>query len=127
MRKPISQSLKERVFKEKGTICFCCKVDLKTLPARDRVLDHIKHVFLGGKNSIENLRPSCRSCNSTRAVMTDEELLDYVTNRNNPAYINARRKAKKLYWKEQKKLHSEAARKGWKNRRKTLKDKQTLS
>jgi 5-methylcytosine-specific restriction endonuclease McrA len=119
-RRSIPSELRQKVFEVKGTICFCCGIDVLLIPKRDRTVDHIKQVFLGGRNNIENLRAACRRCNITRHNMTDEELKEYIENKHDPAYIYRRQKENARFWREQKKLRSEAARKGWRNRRKKL-------
>lgn len=55
---------RETIFNLHGYICLCCgKVD-------DITLDHIVPIYYGGENSIENLQPLCRGCNSSKGTKT---------------------------------------------------------
>lgn len=113
----VPREVRIKVFQEKGNQCFYCEVDLTTLPSRNRTLDHLKHFHLGGKHSFDNLVPCCRRCNSMRQMMTFDELRHHLKMRHDPQYRHERAKQNKLYWKRERQLRSEAAKKGWKNRR----------
>lgn len=49
-------------------ICLCCKRNDVAL-----TIDHIVPLFHGGTNSIENLQPLCKSCNSKKGT----KIIDY--------------------------------------------------
>ncbi len=59
---------REAVFDFYGWRCCECAVDLLSLISRNRTIDHIIPLSLGGSNGIENLRPLCRTCNSRKGV-----------------------------------------------------------
>lgn len=77
-RKAIPNRIRERVFAIKGTLCFYCKVNLMTLDNRNRTLDHRLAHRNRGADTVENLVPCCRSCNSMRHTMGDEEFTEYL-------------------------------------------------
>jgi 5-methylcytosine-specific restriction endonuclease McrA len=48
-----------------GNKCLCCgRNDIKV------TIDHVVPLILGGRNSIENLQPLCKSCNSRKNATT---------------------------------------------------------
>lgn len=47
-----------------GGVCLCCGSH------DDLTADHVTPLIKGGSNSIENLQPLCRSCNSTKHTQT---------------------------------------------------------
>lgn len=53
-------STRNEVFKLHGKACLCCSTD------KNITIDHVIPVFLGGADSIENLQPLCKSCNSKK-------------------------------------------------------------
>jgi 5-methylcytosine-specific restriction endonuclease McrA len=57
------------VFEMYGKQCLCCG------STKQISLDHVVSVKNGGENSIENLQPLCKSCNSTKGFRT----IDYRT------------------------------------------------
>jgi 5-methylcytosine-specific restriction endonuclease McrA len=58
------EKVKSEIFSQHGKACLCCG-SLSTIS-----LDHIIPVSKGGKNSIDNLQPLCRSCNSRKSDTT---------------------------------------------------------
>ena len=46
-------------------MCLCCGEKLGKLAA-----DHIQPLSIGGPNSIDNIQPLCRSCNSKKGAKT---------------------------------------------------------
>lgn len=66
------KSVRDAVFALHGTSCLACGA------TEDICLDHVIPVFNGGENSIDNLQPLCRSCNTKKGTDTT----DYRTNTN---------------------------------------------
>ena len=56
------KEVREEVFEIHGKICLCCGSE------KDITIDHIVPVFKDGENSIDNLQPLCRSCNSRKST-----------------------------------------------------------
>lgn len=67
----IKWSFKKRflVYSKTNGYCAYCGVKL----SEGWHMDHIKPKFRGGDNSVENLFPSCGSCNSSKRNRTIEE------------------------------------------------------
>ena len=70
--------------------CYCCKENL--IDTFDFEVGHVESVCNGGSDTVENLRPICRHCNSFKGTM---HMADYMyryrrsmLNGGNPAYIN---------------------------------------
>lgn len=55
-----NKKVREEVFAKHGKVCKHCSSE------NDLSIDHIIPVVRGGKNSIDNLQPLCRSCNSKK-------------------------------------------------------------
>ena len=55
--------LDERGWCERYPYCVCCKA-----PDRKLYRDHIKPVYLGGRDNIRNIQPLCRHCNFYKAA-----------------------------------------------------------
>ena len=49
------------VLEKYGNKCLCCERDDVNI-----TIDHVVPLSLGGRNSVENLQPLCRSCNSRK-------------------------------------------------------------
>jgi 5-methylcytosine-specific restriction endonuclease McrA len=49
-----------------GYRCYLCGVDWFSLDSFDRTIDHVIPLSQGGTNWPANLRPACRSCNSSK-------------------------------------------------------------
>lgn len=62
-----NKKIRDIIFNKYGKICLCCGSDNYIS------LDHIVPVFHGGENSIDNLQPLCRSCNSRKGT----NIIDY--------------------------------------------------
>ncbi|MBD3197989.1 MAG: hypothetical protein GF317_23265 [Candidatus Lokiarchaeota archaeon] len=61
------KDIREEVFKKYGEVCLCCgsKTNIS--------IDHVIPVHKGGENTISNLQPLCKSCNSAKGV----KIIDY--------------------------------------------------
>lgn len=56
----VKKSVRKAVFEKHGEICLSCgAVD-------DITLDHVVPVSKGGKNTLDNLQPLCRRCNTIK-------------------------------------------------------------
>jgi 5-methylcytosine-specific restriction endonuclease McrA len=81
--KPIKKEIRVQVWNKYGNKCAYCGVDITY---KEMQADHIHAVFRGysseelehykrkkGTNKIENLNPSCGSCNSSKSTFTLEQ------------------------------------------------------
>ena len=66
----IGESKREKILAKTGCRCAYCGWKLSD---EDYTADHIIPRSRGGNNAIENLLPSCRSCNSSKGMKTLEE------------------------------------------------------
>lgn len=67
-RKTIPKALRATVWKfymqgKPEGICYCCETE--TISFTNFEMGHNKAVAKGGSNSVDNLRPICRTCNSS--------------------------------------------------------------
>ena len=72
---PIPDGFQEKQLIKQNYICgnLFCKCDLRTLPSKDRTIEHLIPLKRGGTHDPENLRVWCRSCNSSKQDKTIEE------------------------------------------------------
>jgi len=66
------KDLREMVYKKTDGKCIYCGVDFGT-GQQQYCIDHIVALKNWGDNSIDNLIPCCKSCNSTKGPKTLEE------------------------------------------------------
>lgn len=70
-RARLIQVLTFAVIARDGTACAYCKVETVVTQkpcSRQRTLDHLYPVSRGGKDELENVVISCRSCNSAKGT-----------------------------------------------------------
>lgn len=61
-----NEEIRNAVFELHGSDCLKCGSSEKIQ------LDHIKPVFKGGKNEIDNLQPLCKSCNVSKGTKIED-------------------------------------------------------
>lgn len=69
MSKEYSKKRLELVFEKTQGRCAYCGKELSD----DATIDHVIPRSKGGSNSLDNLLPSCRSCNTSKGVKSLEE------------------------------------------------------
>lgn len=75
-RKNISKALRQSVHEKYGGRCAYCG---KQIALKDMQIDHIESVYNHGENTdIENLMPSCRSCNFYKSTMSIEKFREQL-------------------------------------------------
>ena len=62
VRVPLDPDLRWGIFQRDGYACLTCG------SRSDLTIDHVHAVSLGGSNDPSNLRPLCRSCNSSKGA-----------------------------------------------------------
>lgn len=93
-RKQFTKAQRKAVYDKTGGRCaYCgCEFDIQKMQ-----VDHIKPIYNGGTNEIDNLLPSCRSCNHYKSTFTLEQFrenlehIPQVLDRDNVSYRNAKR------------------------------------
>lgn len=66
-RKPISRTLRARVFDRAGGVCHLC--DGKIMAADKWDVDHILALALGGKDDESNFAPAHKGCHQTKSAV----------------------------------------------------------
>lgn len=61
----IAKTKKQAIFARYGGLCAYCG---KPMQRKNMTVDHLVPQSRGGGNNIENLMPSCRSCNGLKAA-----------------------------------------------------------
>ncbi len=70
-----------RVWKEWGQICYYCDEKLPrpgTKAGRATHFDHLIPPALGGTDSLDNLRPACKRCNTRKG---ESQVMDFIDRR----------------------------------------------
>jgi 5-methylcytosine-specific restriction endonuclease McrA len=60
------KKIRRKVFELHGENCLCCN------SSENISLDHVIPVSKGGENSIDNMQPLCKSCNSTKGTSSTD-------------------------------------------------------
>ena len=66
----MNKNLRMKIFHKYDEHCAYCG---NTITYSQMQVDHIKPKYLGGKDNIENLRPSCRACNFYKQTLDEEK------------------------------------------------------
>lgn len=66
----MKKSIREQVYKKYNGKCAYCGHEIEY---KDMQIDHIKPKYLGGKDDINNLQPSCRACNFYKQTFNEEK------------------------------------------------------
>lgn len=69
-----------KILKKTGGKCTYCGMDLMSCPAEANI-EHLLPKVHGGRNSIDNLVPSCRSCNASKKSLIISDDFDLQTMR----------------------------------------------
>lgn len=64
---PQRRRLYKQVYKKYKNECYICGVKLEN---HFKTIDHVQPLALWGTNSVENLRPCCKKCNSKKGSYT---------------------------------------------------------
>jgi 5-methylcytosine-specific restriction endonuclease McrA len=54
---------------------YCCAYCYNSFPVNELTIDHMHPISRGGTNTIDNLVPACKSCNSRKGTNTPLEML----------------------------------------------------
>ena len=72
----MKKELREKVYNKCGGRCAYCGIDIAIDGFQ---VDHKHPQYLGGSDCLENLLPSCRSCNATKSTYTIEKFRERIT------------------------------------------------
>ncbi len=76
MRRRLSQAERKQVYEKCNGHCAYCGC---TLEYEDMQVDHKKTLRIGGADNLDNMLPSCRSCNHYKATLDVEQFRDYLS------------------------------------------------
>ena len=72
---------RRQVWEDWGKVCFFCDADLArpgSGSSRGTHFDHLIPAALGGSDSLDNLRPCCKRCNTRKGA---SEVMDFIDRR----------------------------------------------
>lgn len=74
-RRKLSKKERKAIYdKCNGHCAYCgCELEFKDMQA-----DHVQSVYLGGKDTMENFLPSCRSCNHYKSTLGLEDFRNWM-------------------------------------------------
>ena len=75
-RKAIPRGMRQQIYEAYGGHCAYCG---REIDIAEMQVDHVKAVYLGGKNDITNYRPACRQCNFYKSTMDVERLREQLS------------------------------------------------
>lgn len=68
-RVPVSAQDRRTIYNRSHGLCWYCRCDID----ETFHVDHATPVSRGGRSVLSNYRPSCRTCNSRKRAMTEDE------------------------------------------------------
>ena len=74
-RRKLSKQERESVYRKTNGHCAYCGCELEF---KDMQADHVQPFIQGGSDELENLLPSCRSCNHYKSTLNLEEFRHYM-------------------------------------------------
>lgn len=74
-RKTIPKSIREKVYNKCNGHCAYCGCELEY---KNMQVDHVKSLRCGGTNELDNMLPSCRSCNHYKRTLDLEGYRKYL-------------------------------------------------
>lgn len=75
-RKKFDQNTRHAVYAKCNGRCAYCGTKIGY---KDMQVDHVTPLKLGGSDSIENMLPTCRSCNHYKSTLTVEKFRKYIS------------------------------------------------
>lgn len=79
-RKPIPKKIRLQVYEMCGGHCAYCGCELQY---KDMQVEHVNPISLCGSDTIDNMLPSCRSCNHYKSTLNLEDFREYVSTLHN--------------------------------------------
>ena len=74
-RRKLSKHERETIYQKTNGHCAYCGCELEF---KDMQADHVQPFIQGGSDELENLLPSCRSCNHYKSTLDLEEFRHYM-------------------------------------------------
>lgn len=74
-RRKLSKQERETIYQKTNGHCAYCGCELEF---KDMQADHVQPFIQGGSDELENLLPSCRSCNHYKSTLDLEEFRHYM-------------------------------------------------
>lgn len=75
-RKKLNQEERKKIYSKCNGHCAYCGCDLEY---KDMQADHVIPLYRGGADTIDNMLPTCRSCNYYKSTRTAEEFRTYLS------------------------------------------------
>lgn len=77
-KQPIPPRIRRQVIERDGYYCVYCDEDLTD---KEIHLDHVIPESQGGPTTVDNLQVTCRKCNTSKGVLTEEEFVKRLRTR----------------------------------------------
>lgn len=75
-RKTIPKKTRQKVYEKCNGHCAYCGCELEY---KDMQVEHMKPLSIGGTDTIDNMLPSCRSCNHYKSTLDLEHFRRYLS------------------------------------------------